>query len=221
MINPDCVVLVFSKAPVPGNVKTRLLPALSANAAARLYRELLERTLCTVTSNARWHTQLWCTPVTDDPCFIECRDKYQLQLRLQSGSDIGERMYRAIAANLPQYQSLLLVGCDCPELQSADLETARDKLANGYDIVLGPATDGGYWLIGLRKHEPRLFEGIPWSTDTVFCETLKRAKEMRLSVHQLRERRDIDTETDWLAFAKAHEIPHVFAVDASDDSPLR
>ena len=127
----EFVVVVFSKAPVPGTVKTRLLPDLNADDAARLYRELLERTLNTVTGNALWHTQLWCTPVTDDPCFLEYRDKYHVQLRLQSGNDIGERMYSAITANLPFYKYVLLIGCDCPELQHADLVTARDKLADG------------------------------------------------------------------------------------------
>ena len=188
----ECVVLVFSKAPVPGSVKTRLLPELNADDAARLYRELLERTLNTVAASAMCDTQLWCTPDTNDPFFVECRDKYHVQLRLQSGRDIGERMYAAIAANLSDYRSVLLVGCDCPELQQADLVTARDKLASCYDAVLGPASDGGYYLIGMKAAHRDVFADISWGMNTVLSDTRERLRTLGLACYELPVRWDLD-----------------------------
>ena len=192
----ECAVLVFSKAPVPGTVKTRLLPVLNADDAARLYRELLERTLNTVTGNAQWHTQLWCTPTIDHPCFLECRDKYQVELRLQSVGDIGERMHRAISESLRNFRSALLIGCDCPELQHADLVTARDKLADGYDVVLGPASDGGYYLIGMAAAHREVFTGINWGMNTVLPVTRDRIRGLRLACYELPDRWDLDNVED-------------------------
>ena len=194
--------LVFSKAPLPGTVKTRLHDELSADAAASLYRELLERTLLTVTDNAPWPTQLWCTPATDDPCFMECRDKYHVKLHRQSGGDIGDRMYAAIAANLADYRSVLLVGCDCPELQQTDLVTARNKLADGYDAVLGPAEDGGYYLIGVNTVYREMFTGIRWGTESVLEETRNRLRDLRLKYHELPVRWDLDDVEDLKRYLK-------------------
>jgi glycosyltransferase A (GT-A) superfamily protein (DUF2064 family) len=72
------------------------------------------------------------------------------------------------------------------------------------EVVLGPASDGGYWLIGLRRSQPELFHRIPWSTDRVLAETMRRAREGGLSVHRLRELQDVDTEADWRQFLGTH-----------------
>jgi rSAM/selenodomain-associated transferase 1 len=196
MIKRDCAVLVFSKAPVPGAVKTRLQPMLNAAGAAELYRELLHRTLRTITSGPGWDTRLWCSPVIDHPCFQECRERYGVDLRLQSGRDVGARMYSAIADTLEHYRSVLLVGCDIPALQYADLEAGRRKLADDYDVVLGPAEDGGYYLIGMNTPRPELFTGMDWGSAAVLEATRKRLRDLRLKCHELPERWDLDTVAD-------------------------
>jgi len=187
---------VFSKVPVPGTVKTRLLPAVNEIDAALIYKELVKRTLNTVITVDYLGVQLWCTPVADHPFFLECQEKYELDLCLQSGGDIGDRMQAAIKATLRGDNSVLVVGCDCPELRAEDLSTARDKLRDGYEVVLGPSEDGGYYLIGMKEPHPDLFNGIHWGEPTVLKETRDRLSRLGLSCYELPLRWDLDDEVD-------------------------
>lgn len=196
MSKKKCAVLVFSKAPVPGTVKTRLIPALNEVDAALLYQQLIERTLNTVIRTGTSKTQLWCTPITEHPYFLYCEDKFNIELRLQSGKDLGERMYYALSATLLDYHSVLLVGCDCPELRHEDLYTAMEMLADGYDAVLGPSADGGYYLIGVSTVNKKIFDGIQWGQDTVLNDTRNRLKELKFNFHELPERWDLDDAED-------------------------
>ena len=207
MIRHDCTVLAFSKAPVPGTVKTRLLPALNENEAARLYRELVVRTLDTVTDSriAGWRVQLWCTPVTDHPFFVECRDKYGVELQLQARGDLGVRMHAAIAAAMTESDSVLLIGCDCPELQLADLVKARQELRLDADVVLGPSEDGGYYLIGMKTPQALLFQDIPWGGPTVLDVTRGRLRGRGLRSYELPLRWDLDDMVDLQRYRQMQE----------------
>jgi rSAM/selenodomain-associated transferase 1 len=98
-------------------------------------------------------------------------------------------------------ERVVMIGSDCPTVTSEDIETAWTALAS-HDLVLGPAADGGYWLIGLRTALPELFEGIAWSTNAVLGATLKRAAHLDLRIQFLSERTDIDTENDWQEFLR-------------------
>ncbi len=210
--------IIFVKAPREGLVKTRLAASIGAPAAALAYRTLMKRLIDRLREIPA--VELRYAP---DDALSEIQPWLQSAwtARPQGDGDLGSRLDRAFAEAFAEHaDKVVVIGSDCPTVTARDIRQAWTGLSK-HDLVLGPATDGGYWLIGLRKHAPRLFESIPWSTDTVFRETLKRAKETRLSLHHLRERKDIDTAQDWLAFAKAHGIPHAFAVNASDDSPLR
>lgn len=194
MVRFDCTVLVFSKAPVPGTVKTRLLPEVNEIEAARLYCELVARTLSTVNKSniAGWRVQLWCTPVTDHPFFVECRDKFGVELRLQSRGDLGVRMHAAITDAVTESNSVLLIGCDCPELQQADLITARQELRSEADVVLGPSEDGGYYLIGMNTPQPELFRDVPWGGASVLEVTRNRLRGWGLKTYELPIRWDLD-----------------------------
>lgn len=207
MVRYDCTVAVFSKAPVPGTVKTRLLPALNEVDAAWIYRELVTRTLKTVSGclSTGWRVELWCTPVADHPFFVECRDKYGVELRLQPRGDLGARMRIAIGEVLAESDSMLLIGCDCPELQQADLETARQALQMEADVVLGPAEDGGYYLIGMNSPQPALFRDIPWGGATVFDITRKRLHERGLRPYTLPIRWDLDDAQDLQRYRQMKE----------------
>ena len=93
----------------------------------------------------------------------------------------------------------MAIGSDCPDVTVADVEAAWEALQS-HDVVLGPARDGGYWLIGLKEPRPSLFDGIAWGTDAVFAQTFDRCRAAGLVVHQLRQLDDIDTEEDWRRF---------------------
>lgn len=187
-------VVVFLKAPRPGEVKTRLAADLDPPAAAAIYRVLVERTLAVVAG--AWQVELRYAP--DD-----AREEIAPWLRpgwrgaAQGGGDLGVRLERAVSDAMGGgVNRVVLVGTDCPELGTADIEEAWRDLEL-HDVVLGPATDGGYWLIGLRRRWPELFRDIPWSTDRVLATTRARAAGAGLRLALLRERADVDTLEDW------------------------
>ena len=195
MIDGSCAILVFSKAPVPGQVKTRLLPALGEADVVTLYIELVERTLREVSGFSE-NVQLYCTPDTRHPFFQACRDRYGIRLYTQTGADLGERMANAIAGTLGEYASVIIIGCDCPELDRTDLSTACGQLRDGTDIVLGPCEDGGYYLVGMSRPIPGLFTGIHWGTANVLKQTRHRVNELNLRLFELPVRWDLDDVQD-------------------------
>jgi rSAM/selenodomain-associated transferase 1 len=187
---PEPHVIVFLKAPRLGTVKTRLAATIGEDAALAAYRLMAETVLNTL---AGWPSvELRITPDDAEP---ELRQWIQSdwQCAPQGSGDLGNRMHRAFSeANRPA----IIIGTDCPTFQIEDLIKAADALS-WHDVVLGPATDGGYWLIGLTEPHPFLFENVPWSTESVLAETLARAKAAALTCHLLREQSDVDTEEDW------------------------
>lgn len=188
--------MVFSKAPVPGQVKTRLVPPLSYEQAAVLHRELTERTLQTVCRNRLCDIQLWCAPSVEEPFFSALEQRYRVCLKLQQGRDLGERMHMAFEDAFATYRYAVLIGCDCPSLQRADLEMAMSHLSMESCCVLGPAEDGGYVLIGLNRALPGLFEDMPWGSDAVFTLTQGRLRSLDIGCVETRKHWDVDTPDD-------------------------
>lgn len=138
--------------------------------------------------------------------------------RSQCEGDLGHRMHTALANILETFRAAVLIGSDCPALQLPTLEQAVHALAN-CDVVLGPATDGGYYLIGCRQAvDPALFTGIPWSTSEVFSLTMQKCQNLGLSICQLSELRDVDTIEDLVHFPP---LLHLAAEQEStnDDCP--
>jgi rSAM/selenodomain-associated transferase 1 len=120
----------------------------------------------------------------------------------QGGGDLGERLARTFeSAFASGAERVVIIGSDCPEVKSADIRTAWKELKT-HDLVVGPAIDGGYWLIGMRQAHPQLFDGITWSSEKVLGETLQRARSLGLSIQLLRILSDIDTEEDWNAYVR-------------------
>lgn len=198
------LIIVFVKAPRPGLVKTRMARVAGDTAACLAYRTLagcLFRNL-----QGLKHLEICHSP--DSPEAAREVDPWRQPgwtLSSQGEGGLGERMARAIRRGLDRgHPAVAIIGSDCPWIQPGDLEAASSALLQGgTDVVLGPAEDGGYWLIGARGDFPELFEGIAWSTDTVLEQTLDRASRSRRSVHQLRLLSDVDTWEDWLRFAGA------------------
>jgi rSAM/selenodomain-associated transferase 1 len=159
------VIIVFAKAPVPGQAKTRLIPRLGEWRAARLHRRLIVHALNTAIAARCGMVELHGT--RRHGFFKELK----VPFRVQRGDDLGERMYHALSrAKKPA----LLIGTDCPVLTAADLRRAARWLRGGADVVLAPAEDGGYALIGARRVSPSLFQGIAWGSSNVYTQTVKK-----------------------------------------------
>jgi len=197
---PDSRLLVLTKAPEPGKVKTRLAASLGANAAADVYERLVHDCLATSMSADLCPVEIWCSPSPQHAFFQRCRDRYHTCLYQQTEGDIGQRMSHAIMSSLRHAGQVVLVGADCPALGYDDLDRAFNVLQQGADVVLGPAEDGGYYLIGMKENYPFLFESIPWSTQNVLQITETRMRERGLHWHSLPVRRDVDTAEDYAAY---------------------
>ena len=197
---PHGRLLLLSKAPDPGQVKTRLIPLLGEHAAAELYAKLVHDCLTMCTTAALCPIEIWCSPSTGHLFFQQCHDRYKTTLHAQSSGDLGQRMSQAIQTTLVQADYVVLIGADCPTLTVEDLTTALDALETGTDVVLGPAEDGGYYLIGMREHHAALFEKMPWSTPDVLFLTENRLQGHNLRVHKLPVRKDLDTPEDYAVY---------------------
>lgn len=189
--------IAFSRYPEPGKTKTRLIPALGAEGAAELQREMTMHTLLTVEQTR------FARRATAEVRFVggtvqRMSELFETSLPLlpQGDGDLGARMHRALADAFARGAgSAIVIGTDCPSLDAAVLDSAFEALQT-HDCVLGRAQDGGYYLIGLRRPAPPLFEGIGWGSDRVLHQTLRKAAATGLSVHQLPSRQDVDEPED-------------------------
>lgn len=197
---PDSVLLIFCKAPVAGLVKTRLQPVLTPEQAVDVHRQLTRYTLGRAFEAPLCDVQLYCAPDARHGFFAQCINDYPLTLKTQQGDDLGARMHHALTGALAQYQHAILMGCDCPSLTWDDCRQALTALQQGLDLVVAPAEDGGYVLIGLNAPQPTLFENMHWGHGQVMAITRQRAANAALCVHELALQWDVDTVADWERF---------------------
>ena len=191
--------IVFVKAPRPGTVKTRIARTAGAERACAIYRDMVATVLQKFASIRG--AQLRFAP---DDALEEIKPwlRDDWITAPQGAGNLGERLQRAFADSFADgAERVVIVGSDCPEVKSGDVRTAWKELKS-HDLVIGPAIDGGYWLIGLRALRPELFRAITWSSDQVLAQTLAQAKLIGLSVQLLRILSDIDTEEDWDAYVR-------------------
>lgn len=198
---PAVDLAVLAKAPVAGLAKTRLIPALGAAGAARLHRQLLKRTLA-VAAQSGLRVQLWCAPDAAHPFFQIAARRLGLRCHVQPEGDIGQRMQAVFAAQ-PAGRPLLLVGSDCPVFTAAHLQDAAQRLQSGDEAVFTPAEDGGYVLVGLRRPQPVLFEGLAWSTSSVMAQTRQRLADLGLRHSEMPTLWDIDRPEDLARLSSA------------------
>ena len=191
-------IVVFARNPLPGQAKTRLIPALGAAGAARLQAQMIEMALRQTTTANLCPVELWRTPSPSDIFFRYCQEKYGVLLRYQCGANLGWRMHNAIDAHQTSRRAewTLLIGSDCPFIDGNHLLQAATHLAAGTDAVLGPAEDGGYVLIGLRRTHPALFTNLPWGGDRVLEITRRRISQLRWRMKLLNPLPDIDRPED-------------------------
>jgi rSAM/selenodomain-associated transferase 1 len=199
---PDSVIQVFCKAPLVGQVKTRLQPDLTAEQACLIHIELTERLLNLLHEAALSPIQLWCTPNTEFAFFQQQAKTYGLSLHQQSGQQLGARMNQALTTGLQNFKQVLLVGCDCPSLTVEDFIQAIAALKQDADVVLAPAEDGGYVLIGVKQAQSALLNdaGMPWGSSQVLTLTRQRLQQLRLKVCELKEQWDVDRVEDLMRY---------------------
>ncbi|HTF13902.1 MAG TPA: TIGR04282 family arsenosugar biosynthesis glycosyltransferase [Burkholderiales bacterium] len=191
-----CRLIVFAKAPEPGKVKTRLIPALSAAGAAELHRRLVRHSLGAATAARLGPVELWCAPDTSDPFFRECERRFGASLHAQGEGDLGARMRRAFESALAHAPRAILVGSDIPALSAQYLRDADQALVRGDDAVIGPAEDGGYVLMGLSRSDPELFRDIPWGGPEVMAEMRRRIAALAWRLRELPVLWDVDRPED-------------------------
>jgi hypothetical protein len=204
----DLALLIFAKYPEPGKVKTRLAAAVGAELAAQLYGEFIQITFSLakkIHAAARFVTF---TPAEKEQNLREhFPEPFQWFAQIDS-ADLGVRIHQAIRhVQQAGYSHVLTIGTDSPSLPAEYLDHAATALEN-HDLVLGPATDGGYYLIGLKSAPPReLFAGIDWSTERVLRQTLQRAEQLRMSVHLLPSWYDVDDLATLQRFCHDDTLP--------------
>jgi rSAM/selenodomain-associated transferase 1 len=193
---------MFAKAPVPGAVKTRLIPAIGKHNATVLHAAMVTHSVALAAQNANHHVQLWCTPDTTHSLFIRLRKNYPLTLHVQKGQDLGQRMQYAFEQTLKEFDAALIVGTDCPTITVELLDQALQALYKDKDAVIAPAVDGGYVLLGLKKVYVELFTRIAWGTDQVFAQTQQRLNRLPLTWQLLDTQWDVDRSEDLQRLAK-------------------
>jgi rSAM/selenodomain-associated transferase 1 len=189
------VVIVMVKAPMPGTVKTRLVPPLTAESAAGLAAALVQDA---VRNNRQIADVLIAYAPADGNLLLETLLPNGLHWTAQRGSDLGERMGAAMAdAVALGFSPLVVVGTDSPTLPPEHIAEAIQTLqSNAADVVFGPAEDGGYYLVGAQQPQPGLFDGVAWSTEAVLTQTAANAARLHLRCHLLPAWYDIDTGED-------------------------
>lgn len=196
-------VAVFARAPQPGACKTRLIPALGAQGAARLHGRLVAHAMATAAAAALGPVTLWCAPDVSDPFLVDCARAHGAALRAQTGEDLGARMLAAFSA---AEGPLLLMGSDCPSITVADLRACAQALERMQAVFL-PAEDGGYGLIGARAPHPALFEGVAWGSAQVMAQTRARLSALGLTWREPRVIWDVDWPDDLDRLRR--EAPHL------------
>jgi uncharacterized protein len=190
---------LFVKAPRAGEVKTRLVPTLGAEQACALHRAFAEDAMALTSDLGA--ARVLATNDPGDPFIVDLARRAAVPIRAQHPGDLGERMADAIAALAPGHRGVVILGVDCPTVPPSYLREALSRAAAG--IVLGPATDGGYYLIGASRAVPYLFHGLRWGGPTVLRDTLERAADASDTLHLLPFWYDVDTP-DALALLRAH-----------------
>lgn len=189
------LLLQFAREPVAGRVKTRMRPQLSAEQACQLHCELVDWTCRRLLQARCGDVELCVTGDTRHPLFESCLALGAARVTRQRGADLGERMWRALCCGLRRYSRVLLVGSDCPDIDSEYLGAAL-RLLDEVPVVLGPAQDGGYVLLGAREVPRAAFTGIDWGTARVFEQTVAVLGAEAVAWRALPSLGDVDRPTD-------------------------
>ena len=201
----DTVIIVFAKAPVPGDVNTRLIPDIGVEKATQLQYDCISHRLIKLTEAGLCSIVLYCMPDTSHDFFQDCAQQYSVVLKSQQGLDLGERMANAIEEQLVDFNNVIVVGTDAPALDVEQIENAIQALLTKHKIVIVPAEDGGYVLIGMNQLYKALFFSVPWGTDRVLTKTRANSIAAGLKVLELQTCWDIDRPDDYHRWLRISE----------------
>lgn len=205
---PDSRILVFAKAPILGQVKTRMQPMLTEQQSLDLHRRMLRHCLRQACHSAVAPVELWVT--AEHEYWQDLSQQFEFRQCLQRGSDLGQRMAYALQQGLPGQQSRVVIGSDCPFIDASYLEKAFAGLVD-VPVVLGPALDGGYVLLGLRQFDMALFEGIPWGSERVLARTQEQITAIGWSSVTLADLADIDRPEDLQQLQQ--QLPQLYPIE--------
>ncbi len=205
MMVSRCLLIIFAKAPIAGEVNTRLIPDIGVEAATRLQQELIEDRLREFAAAQQFDVQLWCAPDMQHPAFEHCASHYTIQLRSQRGVDLGARMQHAFAESLADYERVVLIGTDAPALNTEMVLQAFAQLDH-HDVVIAPAADGGYVLIAMRELFDKVFLSVPWGTSRVLSKTRGNVVAQALKYKELATSWDVDTLEDYQRYLKVKDF---------------
>jgi len=205
------LIQVMAKAPVPGQVKTRLIPMMGVDHATELYCRLAHHTFATAALARVCPIEVWTTPPGESAFIRTCKRVLGLNTYPQVEGDLGARLYATAADGLQRAGAVIIIGTDCPTMTFEDLRRTRDALAAGCDAVLGPAEDGGYWLIGLTRVDASLFQDIAWGSATVLGTTRERLRTLGWRWEELATRWDVDRPADVARLAADPTLIHLTA----------
>ncbi len=192
--------VVFAKQAIPGQVKTRLIPALGEGGATSLHRAMVERVAAILSQAQLAPWRFAVAGEAEDPLFAG--KGADLPPLVQHGNDLGERMANAVEESFAGQDgeggvdAVLLLGADCPAIDSGVIETALAELARGTEVVFVPAEDGGYVLLGLRRPMPCLFHEMPWGTSAILRMSVERLEESKVKYRCLDVLWDVDVPAD-------------------------
>ena len=192
----DCGLIVFLRSPVKGKVKTRIASTLGEDKALEIYLHLSSVTL-SLAAKVKMPVYLFYEGDTDR------LSEGTLQ---QSHGSLGEKMKSAFEHVFRYHSKAIIIGSDCPFISLHDIETAQLQL-DYYNYVIGPSEDGGYYLLGLHREMPDVFNDMAWSTPEVLKETIRQIEAKGNSFTLLRKLYDIDTEQDWIRYQTDHLRP--------------
>ena len=190
MKNPEPLIQIFCKAPVLGKVKTRLIHKLGARAALDLYQQMFERLIAEL-SATRFNTELWISPDKAHVFF----DPYTVPRFQQAGTNLGVRIKAALSNGLTRHESVILVGTDLPLINRSYIELAVNAFRD-HDVIIGPAEDGGYGLVGVKGEPPDIFSDIDWGTERVLSQTCAKLNSHGLKFGLLPLIWDVDLPAD-------------------------
>lgn len=195
------LLVIVAKAPVPGDVKTRLYPNLTHEEATDLYRCFIQDRIAEIGSLKGIDLAISYTPDNSEGYFTDFTSN-GFHLFPQRGKDLGARLHNIFEEKLAEgYDAISIVDSDSPDLPKSIVQESFQFLTSGQaDVVFGPCYDGGYYLVGLREPHPELFRNIPWSTSTVLQKTLETAAKSSLHTKLLHWWNDLDTFEDLVAY---------------------
>jgi hypothetical protein len=185
--------IIFVRKPELGNVKTRLAASIGDENALKIYIDLLSHT-CDITKGLSLDKYVFYNELALEKDMWSKNGFYRKE---QKGISLGEKMENAFESLRNEgYEKIIIIGSDCFELDESLISKAFEQL-HKYDLVIGPANDGGYYLLGMSKFYPFIFQDKKWSTDSVCSDTLKDIQEHNLSCYQLPMLTDVDNEEDY------------------------